>query len=335
MSFVRLYGRRELISYKEIRCRSRNASGMQSTKKGMITIMKESITSEKRTEGQEKQLKRLLEDGAPRAYALILKKLDPDKDGMDRLLGNGDEIINAIVDAGLKKAREFITPDQYADEEVESEYRYPEKYKGPLPIKDQVTMLATIFGLDSSHALEFAEKVIPMLALPENSEGWFAILSPSALEKLVPQAANPADRYCKGVNVVLEKIASLRKFYNYREGQLTPDRLRLHARTATALAKIAEVQKGDILIIPAQLGLRHRGRSVRRAQVCFSGNEFGLDPIAMGSIAFTHPERYVRFKELDTDCAGAEFASDADGSFSGAPVLLLRRRRARFRHGRR
>jgi hypothetical protein len=82
---------------------------------------------------------------------------------------------------------------------------------------------------------------------------------------------------------------------------------------------IAETQKGDILIIAAQLGMRHRGRSVRRAREVFISNEFGLGSLAVGSIILTHPERLVRWEELDMDCAGDEFDPDADGEFSHAP----------------
>ena len=69
--------------------------------------------------------------------------------------------------------------------------------------------------------------------------------------------------------------------------------------------------------------MKHRGRSVRRACVCFTGSEFGLDPIAGGSIALTHPERFVRSSELDMDLAGAEFTPGADGGFSGAPDFFF------------
>jgi hypothetical protein len=290
-----------------------------------------SITSEKRTDGQEKQLKRLLEDGAPKAYALLLKKLDPDKDGMDRLLGNGDEVVNAMVDAILEKARVFTTPDQYADEEASSDYRYPEEYKGPKPLNEQINTLVKIFGVSGADAIAYVEKT--KFVLPEGAEGWFAILSPSAIEKLVPNATDAADRYCKGVCLVLEKIAASRRFENWREGELTPDRLRIHARTAAELEEIAKVQKGDILVIPAQLGLRHRGRSTRRACVCFKGGEFGLDPIAGGCIGLTHPERLVRSLELDMDLPGAEFAPGADGGFSGAPRFEFRGDEVRFGTG--
>lgn len=281
-----------------------------------------SITSEEnRTEGQEKQLKRLLEDAVPKAHKLLLKKIDPDKDGMERLLENGDELQNAMVDAILEQARKHASPNEFANEQVASNYGYPPEYKGPRPIKEQIQVLAKIFGLDPSHALEYAEKILPTLTLKNAMEGWFAVLSPSALEKLFPQVTDDADRFCNGVNLVLEKIGSSRTFYNYWEGKIDTKHIRQHVRTSSALAKIALVQKGDILIIQAQLGFRYRGCSVRRARVCFRGSEFGLDPISMGSIALTHPERYVRLSELDTDLPGAEFSPGGDGGFTGAPIL--------------
>ncbi|HQI74664.1 MAG TPA: hypothetical protein PLY37_02270 [Candidatus Pacearchaeota archaeon] len=35
----------------------------------------------------------------------------------------------------------------------------------------------------------------------------------------------------------------------------------------------------------------------------------------------THPEREVQWEQLHVDCAGDEFAPDADGDFSSAPVF--------------
>ncbi|MCX6754654.1 MAG: hypothetical protein NTU81_02395, partial [Candidatus Nomurabacteria bacterium] len=60
-----------------------------------------------------------------------------------------------------------------------------------------------------------------------------------------------------------------------------------------------------------------------RARETFSGNEFGLTSFALGCMALVHPERYVRSEELDTDCAGDEFAPDADGVFSKAPFFYF------------
>lgn len=290
--------------------------------------MNASTTSAKqRTAEQVTKFNRLYEDAMKRIRELVLKKVDPDKDGLQRLIENFDEYLDPVTDLAIDRAREMATPDQYTDEEVESSYTYSPEYKGPRPIAEQIKKLTEIFGLDGKPAPEFANN---LPEFPEGAEGWFAILSPTAEMKLAPQAANDADRFCQVTDLILGKIATSRSFKNWREGQIDSVHLRRHVRTTAALAKIAEIQKGDILIIAAQLGRRHRGKSVRRARVCFSGNEFGLDPVAMGSIALTHPERYVRFEELDTDCPGAEFAPGAGGGFSRAPYLFFYGDRLRF-----
>ncbi len=265
------------------------------------------MTTKSITSNQRKQVVRLMEDG--------LDALRLDKDGAQRVIENGGEF-----QVGLKELIEkHSITNQFADEEVETGYTYPREYRGPKPINDQIKAIAEILGLDSSHALEFA-KTLP--ELPMGAEGWFAIPTVDAVAtKHFPEVTDPADHYCRAVELVLERIGKSRKFYNYREGEITPNRLRQHVRTLNALGKLAETQKGDILIVAAQYGMRHRGRSTRRARECFVGNEFGLGAFAVGCMALVHPERYVRWEELDTDCAGDEFAPDADGGFSFAPFF--------------
>lgn len=216
--------------------------------------------------------------------------------------------------------------NRFKDEEVSSNYTYPKEYQGPRPIKEQIKTLAKIFNLNPSHALEFAKN---LSKFPEGAEGWFAISSVDALaSQFFPEVSDSTERYCRAVNLVFKKINNSRDFQNYREDQITPNRLRVHARTAHTLDLIAEIQKGDILIIAAQLGLRHRGRSVRRAHEVFTQNEFGLGSFAIGSIILTHPERLVRYDELDMDCPGDEFSPDefspdAVGDFSHAPLFFF------------
>ena len=209
--------------------------------------------------------------------------------------------------------------NRFEEEEVESSYTYPQEYKGPKPIEAQIRAIAKIFDPDPSHALEYA-KNLPQL--PGGAEGWFAIPSVEALAtEHFPEVTDLAEKYCRAVQLVHQKIAASRKFYNYREGQITPSQLRIHARTANALDLIAETQKGDILIVAAQLGIRHRGRSVRRAREVFVVNEFGLGSLAVGSIILTHPERLVRWEQLHMDCAGDEFSPGADDRFERAPYF--------------
>ncbi len=209
---------------------------------------------------------------------------------------------------------------QYANEEVRSGYRYPKEYQGPKPVADQIKVIAKIFGLDSIQAIEFA-KNLP--ALPDGAEGWFAIPSVDALaKKHFPEVTDPAQKYCQAVQLVHAKIAASRSFCNYREGQITTAQFRLSARTAHPMDLIAETQEAsDILIFAAQLGMRHRGKSVRRAREVFAANEFGLGTFAIGIMLLTHPEREVQWEQLHVDCAGDEFSPDTDGVFSSAPVF--------------
>ena len=216
---------------------------------------------------------------------------------------------------------EHRTTNKYKDEEVRAAYGYPKEYKGPKPIADQVKAIAEIFGLDPALALEYAKK-LPVL--PEGAEGWFAIPSVDALaQKHFPEVTDPAEKYCRALQLVHQKIAASRSFYNYRDGQIDTAHIKVSTRTLEAFKKIAEQQKGDILIIAAQLGKRHGGRSVRRAREVFVTNEYGLTSVAVGSIVLVHPERLVRWEELDMDCSGDEFSGDGFGRFGRAPYFVF------------
>ncbi len=246
-----------------------------------------------------------------------------DKSGLDdaraqRLNENGDELKK-----GLKELIERLSAtNQFAREEVRSSYTYPSEYKGLKPIGVQVDILAGIFGLSLGYTSDYIEKVLPTLELPNGADGWFAIPSIDAVAKrFFTDVTDPDERYSRAVNLVIEKIAASRKLYNWREGKLDAKRLRQHVRTVQMLEAIAEKQQGDILIIPAQFGIRHRGRSVRRAREVFVANEFGLGAFAVGCMILTHPERLVRWEQLHMDCAGDEFAPGADGVFGRAPIF--------------
>jgi len=280
--------------------------------------MSASITSS-RTDNQVRQVTQRFEAAARRGVELALRKVDPDRDGVQRLIGVGAEADEEIINAILNVVRSHSVPNQFADEEVASSYTYPPEYTGPKPIEEQITALAKILDLDPASALAFAES---LPALPEGAEGWFAIPSSVALAtKHFPSLTDPAEQNCAGISLILSKIAALRKFYNHREGQITTAQLRVAIRTAEAMAQITETQKGDILIIAAQLGLRHRGESVRRAREKFVANEFGLGSLIVGAITLTHPARLVRWEQLHTDCAGDEFSPEADGEFDFAPYF--------------
>ncbi|MBI5222322.1 MAG: hypothetical protein HY980_02385 [Candidatus Magasanikbacteria bacterium] len=260
------------------------------------------------TSGQRKQYLRFVEDAAERA----LKETALDKDGIQKLIENGDEFQSRIITA----IRELSVSNRFADEEVQSSYAYPNdhKVKG---ITEQTNILRQLFP-----GIGFADEKLAEQPLPPNAEGWFAI----------PKWQTLAPTYGKAVEKVLAMIASKRKFYNYHDGQLGAKYLRQHAKTVKMFQKLDDEQKDfDILVVPCQFGLRHKGRSVRRAREVFAANEFGLGTFAIGIMLLTHPEREVQWKQFHVDCAGDEFAPGADFDFSFAPLFVFHGAKVEFR----
>lgn len=257
------------------------------------------------------------------AVKTVIKKVNPTgKDAQTGIITNGGEYKRRITEAIEPVIRDMVTLNRYANEVVSSNYTYPKEYPGPKPIIDQVKTIAELFGLDPTQALEFA-KSLPKLT--DKDQGWFAIAKVSAVaQKHFPEITDIAEQYCGAVKLVHTKLNDSRIFHNYYNGEITPAKLRQHPRTLDFLEILEEQQKGDILIIAVQYGIRHRGKSVRRARETFARNEFGLTSFQLGCMALTHPERYVKWEQLHTDCAGDQLAPAADGHFSKCPVFRFR-----------
>ncbi len=203
--------------------------------------------------------------------------------------------------------------EQFKDEEVDSSYGYLSGYSKPKPLGEQATILRQLFlQLASTTWGESLEKA----ELPAGAEGLFAI----------PDWKLLAPTYGEAVQLVLDKIKEVRggKFHNYIAGQLGPTQLRQHQKTAEAFQKLGKAQAGHgILVVPAQFGICHRGRSVRRAREVMSAQEFGLGAFAIGIMILTHSNRLENYDDLRLDCAGDERSPDADGSFGDDPLFYF------------
>lgn len=261
------------------------------------------------TDGQKKQVKRFAEDAVDRAVVEGVL----DKDSIQKLIENGDEFQADII-ASIKK---HSLSNQFADEEVESSYGYLSGYRKPKGMTEQVNILRQLIPGIGNALEKLAEQ-----PLPGNAEGWFAI----------PRWQSVGKTYNEAVQKVLDLIKQQRgSFYNYREGQLGAKYLRKHERTTKKLEALGEAQKGyDILVVAAQFGLRHRGKSVRRAREVFMGSEFGLGAFEIACMILTHQERLANYDDLWIDCAGDEYAPGGDGDFSHAPCFLFSDGKVKF-----
>lgn len=253
-----------------------------------------------------KQINRIIAD----AVEKIVTELGFDKDGAQRVIEHGDELVANIGEVAMATLKDLSVTDKYKDEEVKSNYGYLSGYKKPKGITEQTNIIRQLFP-----GIGFADEKLADREVPKNADdGWFAI----------PKWQSLASTYGEAVQLVLNKLKETRNgaFYNYREGELGPDQLRQSAKTASVFQKLTEEQSGfDILVVAAQFGLRHRGRSVRRVREILLGNEFGLGAFAVGIMLLTHPQRLNQYDDLWIDCAGDEFAPDADGGFSRSPIF--------------
>jgi hypothetical protein len=260
------------------------------------------------TPGQIKQIGRFATD----AVEKILAEFGLDNPGAQRVIEHGDEFASGIRQTVTALLKDLSVSDKFKDEEVESSYGYLSGYK-PKGITEQTNRLRELFP-----GIGYADEKLADGTLPPNAEGWFAI---PKWEKIAPT-------YNEAVQKVLDMIKQTRngKFYNYRDGQLGPERLRQTAKTAGVFQKLGDEQKDhDTLVVPAQFGIRHRGRSVRRAREVFASNEFGLGAFAIGIMILTHPERLMNYDDLWIDCSGDEYDDPDSGvRFDYAPCFYFR-----------
>jgi hypothetical protein len=247
------------------------------------------------TAGQIKQINRFASD----AVEKVLTELGLDNPGAQRVIEHGDEFAEAVRTAALASLQDLSVSDKFKNEEVESNYGYLSGYRKPKSIAKQTNILRQIFP-----GVGFAHEKLAKREVPAGAEGWFAI----------PKWQTIAPTYNEAVQKVLDMIKETRNgnLVNYRNGDLGPERLRQSVKLAAIFEKLATEQKDyDILVVPAQFGLRHRGRSVRRAREVMNSKEFGLGVFAVGIMLLTHPERLQHYDDLGIDCAGDEFDDPA------------------------
>lgn len=246
------------------------------------------------------------------ATARAILEAEPSHDWLERLTENRDEFIQQVIAV----IREFSQANRYADEEIGSTIAYPLGYNIQ-KISRQIDALRQIFP-----TLGSADEAVADRPLPEGAEGYFAI----------PRWEKIADSPAESVATIVSKLSSTRPVMNLREGYLKPLYMRPHIRTANMLLKLCQEQEEhDILIVPAQFGLRHRGRSARRGRQIYTREEFGLGAFAVGCMLITHPDRMRHWEHLQVECSGDECGElDYEARYS-VPVYEFGERMVEFR----
>jgi hypothetical protein len=256
------------------------------------------------TEQQNKMLHDYLDAAVGDAYKAAIEQLD--RQSAQTVLDMDKKLRSEVADRVVEIIQRHTVSDKFKDEEVGSNREYPPTYR-VRPIEAQVTALKGAFpSLGSCHE-KLARR--PLL---DGAEAWFAIPRWQAL----------APTYNEAVEMVLEVIASRRRFSNRIVGRLGEKYLRQAERSKLAEKILADQQEAnDILVMAGQCGMLHRGSSARRTRVAMSGNEFGLGVFAFACILLTHPERLSTGDTLMIDCGGDEYSVRGDYTFDRVPLF--------------
>ena len=256
------------------------------------------------TEQQNEKLKAVLHGSMEDAFALSIAKLD--QHSAQCILESERQLRRELVEAAAGILQKHTSSDKYQDEQVKSSRIYPSTFK-IRPIEAQATELKKAFPQLGSCWERLARR-----SLPEHAEGWFAL----------PRWQSLAPNYSKAVEMMVNAVASKRRFQNRIANRLSSSYLRQLERTILAEGILAEQQQGnDILVMAAQLGMRHRGCSARRARTRMAGNEFALGAFAMATILLTHPERLSSEDTLMIDCGGDQYSINGDYNWDRVPLF--------------
>jgi len=244
----------------------------------------------------KRELREIIGSGTAHGINMVLAET---KEGdLEKILLRKDELRVAVIQTITVKAREFT--NRFLNEEVPSDYNYSSEYK-PKSLSEQIEILKELFGdMGQANQSLLVQIETNRVSLPEGAEGWFAI--PNWIKK--PEIFG--ENYAKALYKVLNKIKLTKNgnFINFRNRKLGPEYLQPSARSV-AFFRALSVEQDDpnIVIVPAQFGLLHRGRSYRRTQEMLKRKEFCLDAFSNGIMLLTHPNRLKEIENLRIVCA--------------------------------
>ena len=193
---------------------------------------------------------------------------------------------------------------------------YPRDHR-PKTITRQLVILREHFP----HIADPDPTVVPLPA-PAEAEGRF----------VVPDWHLFAPTYLQAVEEMVDKLDTIpaKKIMGFKNHcdvfrHECPEYLRQRPESIQMWEALRAAQKSSTLIIPTQLGLRHRELSAIEAQKKYTATECGLGVFAALIILLTHPERLQNYYDLRMACTGDECVPPPGyshlGPFAGVPCL--------------
>lgn len=261
------------------------------------------------SDAQRAELDRALADVFAAVRVDIVAQLD--QRAAEAMLGDTSDLAGEIAGTIVQILSSKVCNHRFHEEVVASTRTYPSSYR-PKVFAGQVAELRRIFPSLGGCMDKLANRELP--PGQKGPEEWFAIPRWEAL----------APTYGEAVELAIGALAHRRKFSHRIQDRTGPAFLREAGRTQAARKMLIEQQPGqDILAVPAQFGMLHRGASARRARAVMAPNEYGLGVFAVACMLLTHPERLGAGNTLMIDCSGDEYSIRGDGTFDRVPLFDL------------
>lgn len=183
-------------------------------------------------------------------------------------------------------------------------------------IHDEIEHCAEFFNLDSQAAHEYADKITIAAEQMYGMDGIFAIPSIPCMSS-IPMGNVVAlfDEYhlaCINIKMILKKGQAIKDYTNTKNDEGRPRVWRLQSEALRARWRVDDKQKGDIILIAAQLGREYIDTSLSEASLKMFRNErgeFHLDFVHFGAIILLHPERMERVGGLGADIFGTKIST--------------------------
>lgn len=285
------------------------------------------MTSQGITSGQIAQLSQLAESAARKAAAeaieKAIKQFGSSKDAVQSIIeghtGFAAEVSATVVPNIIEVAGRYLVPQDFADEETQSDYGYLSGYQpGLKDLARQIDLIRSqpeYSRINPDRAWKLAQEYQER-GLVDGAEKWMASVDPQFHG---PEYGNHAVR--AAIEILSRSVGG--RFTNYLGDNLGPEYLRQVARTAGLESQLREMQGSELWIEMGQFGKLHAGQSVRRARVLFPSrvNEYGGGAFKALTWLLAHPDRLKNFDDLWLDCPGDECSPDADGVFGDAPFV--------------
>lgn len=216
---------------------------------------------------------------------------------------------NAILELLINQTRR----ESHSHEVVECSLGYPTTFRSKSP-QTQAEILRELFPE------ELGDEKLNLEIIERNKlkEGFDWAVFPN-YDRL-------SQKYHVAISMVLEKIAKQRSFANNLV--LAEDTVKLSLRTAQFWAAIRRKQRGGLVLVPVQTGLKFRGMSPALSEDRLMSNEFGLGLLWASVYLLTHPERLEDYPDLGIDCIGSRTENlygKTDHPWSMVPMFYMDR----------